>query len=113
MYNVGRDKIRALLGIYITELKEEYSKNLILPKKDDVGKIKDEQVIHFKMNSLEPKSEIKSVPSLGCKLDVRTISIEEEFQCCANDLYNALTKESMVTAFTKAFAKIDANRGGE
>lgn len=115
MYNVGRDKIRELLGVYITELKEEYSKNLILPKKDEVGTIKCEKDVRLKqLNSLEqPKCEITPVPSLGCKLDVRTISIEEEFQCCANDLYNVLTKESMVTAFTKTSAKIDANRGGE
>lgn len=33
MYNIGRDKIRKQLGKYIKELKEEYSKGLILPKK--------------------------------------------------------------------------------
>lgn len=50
---------------------------------------------------------------IGCKLDVRTLSMTEEFHCSANDLYNALTKPEMVTAFTRAPAKVDAVRGGE
>lgn len=36
MYNVGRSKIRAQLGVYLRELREEFSKGLILPKKDEV-----------------------------------------------------------------------------
>lgn len=36
MYNVGRDHIRKQLGIYLKELREEFSKGLILPKKDDI-----------------------------------------------------------------------------
>lgn len=36
MYNVGRSKIRAQIGVYLRELREEFSKGLILPKKDDV-----------------------------------------------------------------------------
>lgn len=36
MYNVGRSKIREQLGIYLRELREEFSKGLILPKKDEV-----------------------------------------------------------------------------
>ncbi|KAM7342410.1 activator of 90 kDa heat shock protein ATPase homolog 1 [Cochliomyia hominivorax] len=116
MYNVGREKIRQVLGEYITELKEEYSKNLILPKKDEnVAPIKSGKEIDFnKLNASQPaKSDINSVSSLGCKLDVRNLAIVEEFQCCANDLYNALTKVSMVTAFTRSSAKVDAIRGGE
>lgn len=37
MYNVGRDHIRKQLGVYLKELREEFSKGLILPKKDDVA----------------------------------------------------------------------------
>ena len=34
MYNNGRNKIREQIGKYITSLKNDYAKNLILPKKD-------------------------------------------------------------------------------
>lgn len=36
MYNIGRSKIRAQIGVYLRELREEFSKGLILPKKDEV-----------------------------------------------------------------------------
>lgn len=36
MYNVGRTKIREQIGKYMTSLKNDYAKNLILPKKDEV-----------------------------------------------------------------------------
>lgn len=127
MYNVGRDRIRQQLGTYIKELKEEYSRNLILPKKGAEGS--------ESSTSLDQKNAAKntaaqkaaaaaatsasnvvsnsSSSSIGCKLDVRTLSMTEEFHCSANDLYNALTKPDMVTAFTRAPAKVDAVRGGE
>lgn len=112
MYNVGRNEIRNKLGIYITEFKEEYSKNLILPKKEN--NISNEQcrVSNLSFGAHESANK-QSELSLGCKLDVRNLSIEEEFQCSANDLYNVLTKPSMVSAFTRAPAKVDPSRGGE
>lgn len=127
MYNVGRERIRYQLGVYIKELKEEYSKNLILPKKDanssdstaEANDAKNAKNAAQKAASLPsaaavPKSSSNSATrSVGCKLDVRTLSMTEEFHCNANDLYNALTKPEMVTAFTRAPAKVDAVRGGE
>lgn len=35
MYNIGRSQIRCQIGVYLRELREEFSKGLILPKKDD------------------------------------------------------------------------------
>ncbi|KAH8391828.1 hypothetical protein KR215_005257 [Drosophila sulfurigaster] len=127
MYNVGRERVRQQLGVYIKELKEEYSKNLILPKKGDDGSggaLKDANNaknaaqqkaasgVTSSSSSINSSSNSKS-SSVGCKLDVRTLSMCEEFHCNANDLYNALTKPDMVTAFTRAPAKVDAVRGGE
>lgn len=40
MYNTGREIIRKQIGVYLYELREEFSKGLILPKKDDVNKVK-------------------------------------------------------------------------
>lgn len=39
MYNIGRSHIRKQIGIYLKELREEFSKGIILPKKDDVNKV--------------------------------------------------------------------------
>lgn len=127
MYNVGRDRIRQQLGTYIKELKEEYSRNLILPKKGAEGSESSTSLDHKNAakNTAAQKAAAaaatsasnvvsnSSSSSIGCKLDVRTLSMTEEFHCSANDLYNALTKPDMVTAFTRAPAKVDAVRGGE
>ncbi|KAH8292821.1 hypothetical protein KR054_009731 [Drosophila jambulina] len=126
MYNVGRDRVRQQLGAYIRELKEEYSKNLILPKKGDDSKSSvgatnaNVTEVNNARNAAQKASSNTSVAApkgnisgVGCKLDVRTLSMTEEFHCNANDLYNALTKPDMVTAFTRAPAKVDAVRGGE
>lgn len=130
MYNVGREKIRKQLGVYIKELKEEYSKNLILPKKDanssDSTAVEAKDANNAKIAVQKPASQVATAGAaisssnnnttsrpVGCKLDVRSLTMTEEFHCNANDLYNALTKAEMVTAFTRAPAKVDAVRGGE
>lgn len=138
MYNVGRDHIRKQLGVYLTELREEFSKGLILPKKDDINKVRTANnystytdFVHptFKQNT--PKSDgvakmssafskkINMQPivssgdkPLGCKLTLTTIQVSENFQCRANDIYDAWTKPEMVSAFTRGPCKLDASKGG-
>lgn len=39
MYSVGRGIIRTQVGVYLKELREEFSRGLILPKKDDNAKV--------------------------------------------------------------------------
>lgn len=51
--------------------------------------------------------------SIGCKLDVRTLTTSETFQCQAKDLYDVLTKSELVSVFTRSAAKVDACKGGE
>uniref|UniRef100_A0A1A9ZR92 Activator of Hsp90 ATPase AHSA1-like N-terminal domain-containing protein n=1 Tax=Glossina pallidipes TaxID=7398 RepID=A0A1A9ZR92_GLOPL len=119
MYNVGRDQIRQQLGVYIKELKEEYSKNLILPKKGETSVPKDEtreSKVNFGYHTASAdntKVTSNGNGPVGCKLDVRTMKMVVEFQCNANDLYSALTKAEMIIAFTKAPAKVEAFKGGE
>lgn len=51
MYNIGRTKIREKLGMYITSLKNDYAKNLILPKKDD-SQVRKDPVLHPELTHL-------------------------------------------------------------
>lgn len=46
MYKIGRDKIRGQIDKYITSLKNDYAKKLILPKKDDV-QVSNLKLIHL------------------------------------------------------------------
>lgn len=123
MYNVGRNKIREQLGAYLTDLTVEFSKGMILPKKDQVKPtpVKSDGVTNItnnftkKIDMEKPvdKTTTKHPENVGYKLDVVTINIEEKFQCQASQLYDALTSAHLVTMFTRAFAKVDAVRGGD
>lgn len=140
MYNVGRERIREQLGIYIKNLKEEYSRNLILPKKDSLnctnnkpsakagecqnsGNAKDNCNSKTLLNKDGGSSVVKGSTNvinaasnqnqIGCKLDVRTLDMVEDFQCSQDDLYHALTRVEMLSAFTRTPAKADNCRGGE
>ena len=122
MYNVGRDKIRKQLGIYLTELKSEFSKGLILPKKGEDPKSTATNTTT--LNNLSSKFNNKinlealnnSTPTqktVGCKLDVGNLDMTVEFNCQARELYDALTRPEMVTAFSRSLAKVDPIKGGE
>lgn len=123
MYNVGRDRIRKQLGVYLAELKHEFSKGLILPKKGEEGKTT--QPTTASLNSLSTKFNNKinlealnnSSPAppkpVGCKLDVANLDMTVEFNCEARELYDALTRPEMVTAFSRSLAKVDPIKGGE
>lgn len=120
MYNIGRDKLRKQVEVYIKELREEFSKGMILPKKD--GELKKDAVKTItsgfnKKIDMSPqngsKAELTSKDTLGLKLDVTTIKCNEKFQCKSQDFYSALTRSEMVTAFTRAYVKLDAVKGGE
>lgn len=65
------------------------------------------------MNKKSESESKKSNVNVGLKLDVTTVKAVEQFQCSASDFYDALTKSEMVTAFTRAYVKLDAVKGGE
>lgn len=124
MYNVGRAQIRKQVGVYLRELREEFSKGLILPRKDAGAPVKPDGVKNItsgfnKKVNLQPIESAERPPvdgkatSVGCKLDVKTIKFNETFQCRAKDLYDVFTKTELATAFTKSPAKVDASRGGD
>ncbi|XP_053672059.1 activator of 90 kDa heat shock protein ATPase homolog 1 [Anopheles nili] len=124
MYNIGRDKLRTQLGCYISSLKADFAKGLILPKKDVNGEElappkQDKQTV-FASGFNKMKIDLETVTSsddsakkVGCKLDVKTLKIVEKFQCQVHELYDALTREDMVTAFTRGHVKHEMFKGGD
>lgn len=121
MYNIGRSQIRSQIAVYLRELREEFSKGLILPKKDE-AKVKADGVSNItsgfnkKVNLMPIKSintQTTGGPSIGFKLDVKMLTLNETFQCSAKDVYEVLTKPELVSVFTHSQAKVDASRGGE
>ncbi|XP_055592494.1 activator of 90 kDa heat shock protein ATPase homolog 1 [Uranotaenia lowii] len=121
MYNVGRDKLRKQLETYVKHLKQDFAKGLILPKKGDEANgaptVKPDKETVYASGFNKQKIELKTVTSepskVGLKLDVKTLEVTERFVCRANELYDALTRVDMVTAFTRGHVKLDLFKGGE
>ncbi|EEZ99044.1 activator of 90 kDa heat shock protein ATPase homolog 1 [Tribolium castaneum] len=109
-----KDVVRHQLTKYISSLKEEFSKGMILPKKDEVkpDAVKNLSSGFNKKISMTPVVS-ENNKQIGLKLDVTTINITQQFQCRAQEFYDALTKIEMVTAFTRAHVKMDASKGGK
>lgn len=117
MHNFGRGEIRKQLTEYIRSLKEEFSKGLILPKKDQAP-VKPDNVSMItsgfnKKVSMEPLISQQNQAQVGCKLDTKTIELSESFQCRAQEFYDAMTRIEMVTAFTQGHVKLEAEKGGK
>lgn len=120
MYNIGRDKIRKQLETYVKELKQDFTKGLILPKKGEEGAVQavkpDKETVYasgFNKQKVELQTVASEPKAVGVKLDVKTLDVVERFQCRANELYDALTRQDMVTAFTRGHVKLDLFKGGE
>uniref|UniRef100_A0A2M4ANB2 Putative activator of 90 kDa heat shock protein atpase log 1 n=1 Tax=Anopheles triannulatus TaxID=58253 RepID=A0A2M4ANB2_9DIPT len=126
MYNVGREKLRKQLDTYIRELKADFAKGLILPKKDELNgtdgtvTVKKDKETVFASGFNKKKIDLETVTgtntgskNVGCKMDLKTLQTVEKFQCRANELYDALTREDMVTAFTRGYVKQELFKGGD
>ncbi|ERL85899.1 activator of 90 kDa heat shock protein ATPase homolog 1 [Dendroctonus ponderosae] len=114
MLKEGKLLVRDQLGKYVASLKQEFSRGMILPKKEDVkpDQIKNLSSGFNKKVSMSPVvSNEKKV--VGLKIDTTSINQTHKFQCTAEDFYNALTRIEMVTAFTRGHVKLDAAKGGK
>lgn len=105
--------VRTQLAKYIAGLKEEFSKGMILPKKDEV---KPDQVkiltsgFNVKINMEPVKNDKKR---LGLKIDTQTIKQTHNFQCTAHEFYDVFTRIELVTAFTRSEVKMEPVEGGK
>lgn len=112
MYKEGRNIVREQLSKYVTSLKQEFSKGMILPKKDEVKPDTIKTLasgFNKKINMTPVVGENKQV---GLKIDTTTITQEHKFQCTAEEFYNAMTRIELVTAFTRGHVKLDPVKGG-
>lgn len=120
LHHQGSEKIREKLALYISSLKEEFSKGMILPKKgeDILNDSKDSQQItnlskgfSNKMHMNQDNNKTSNNTSKG-KLDTTTLQLTQTFQCRGEDFYNAMTTPQMVSAFTNGPAVIEPKVGG-
>lgn len=105
--------VREKISQYLDSLKVEFSKGMILPKKDEVkpDAVKNLTSGFNRKISMEPV--ISENKSAGVKIDTTTLKLTQKFQCRAEEFYNAMTLVEMVTAFTRGPVKIDPVKGGK
>lgn len=113
MYRQGREIIRHKIQQYIDGLRIEFSKGMILPKKDEVkpDSVKTLTSGFNKKINMEPI--VSPNANVGLKIDTSTIKINQKFQCKAREFYDAMTRIEMVTAFTRGPVKLELFKGGK
>ncbi|VDD77743.1 unnamed protein product [Mesocestoides corti] len=98
----GPQYLRKQLGIYITDLKHEYGKDLILPTKDKQGsqasassKTPTGGNLVEAMRKSEPHSTKNTSTPIFDSLGTVNISMNEDFMCTPEDLYKVLVTEEV------------------
>jgi len=109
----GAKNIRGVLYDYVAALKNEYSSDLIKPKKTGDGS--EEKKVTGKtapspqtitQNKNEENLKKLGIASEGVKLEFAEINISEEMKCTGQELYNAFTRKDMIQIFTNCEAKM-------
>ncbi|CAG7719936.1 unnamed protein product [Allacma fusca] len=114
----GTEIIRQTLNKYIIALKDEYTKGMILPKKDtSVSSTMSKLSLSHDEGQVAAVStgpaKVNGISNTGVKLDLCDINTEASMKCTANDVYNALTRPEMFVAFTNGSGQIEPKVGGK
>lgn len=113
LHTKGKDIIREQLRKYVTSLKAEFTKGMILPKKDNVK----DNVSNTSGFNIKKQMQYMTVTAnnnvAGCKISTGTVKQQQKFQCRAEEFYNVFTTIEMVQAFTKGPVKLDARKNGK
>ncbi|VDM56644.1 unnamed protein product [Angiostrongylus costaricensis] len=102
----GTEKIRAALGTYIRELKEEFSKGLILP----TDKVKPQVVTKERTTVIDKKSFQNMVKE---KFDVKSVELSESFKVPPDRLFEVLSEPTLVRAWANGNVEWDFKEGGK
>jgi len=108
----GVKNIRAVLSNYVSALKNEYSQDLIKPKKGDAAPEAVKKQAVAKPVTTQGQAHRNNETSLqnldigGVKMELAEINIEEEMKCTGQELFNALTRKDMIQIFTGGEAKM-------
>ncbi|KAI4481907.1 hypothetical protein M0802_013853 [Mischocyttarus mexicanus] len=115
LHTKGKKVIREQLKKYVSSLKEEFTRGMILPKKenvsDNIRNITSGFNVKMQMNAAPKQAQQNNV--LGYKISTTTIKQQQKFQCRAEEFYNVFTTIEMVQAFTKGPVKLEPKKQGK
>ncbi|KAG8034582.1 hypothetical protein G9C98_007658 [Cotesia typhae] len=84
LHTKGKEKLRDRLALYISALKEEFSRGMILPQKNRVNKNVVNSVPASNIKAKMNEAVVSSNKSLGYKIATTTIKQQQKFQCRGN-----------------------------
>lgn len=112
MRKSGVQRLREVVGQYISTLKTEFTQGMILPTENGVSHavVSDE-----KQKVAPPSTQDKTVTcgNTGVKIPTCKVSMRETFLTCPEELYRVLTRQELVQGFTHAPATVTAEKGGK
>jgi len=111
----GRDLIRVQLTKWNTELKEEYSVNLVKPTKKGSAGPSTPSASPAAKPATKPAASPAAAPTPAANVAAafKSITLTDEFRCPPDALFRALVTEDQIRAYTQSDCKIDPKVGGE
>ncbi|GLH13223.1 hypothetical protein R5R35_006778 [Gryllus longicercus] len=116
MYREGSNYIRKQLGKYVNALKEEFSKGMILPRKEEVKKqsVNQDGVASLSAGfTKQVHVNYIEKEKCGLKIDTSTVKTSHKFQCKGDEFYNVMTTVELLQAFTRGAVKAEIKKGGK
>ncbi|KAK6012218.1 hypothetical protein OSTOST_22637, partial [Ostertagia ostertagi] len=110
----GTEKIRAALDVYIRELKEEFSKGLILP----TDKVKPQVVTKGKTAVVDKKSFQNMVitddkSNAPKTVEMKSVEISESYKVPPDRLFEVLSEPNYVRVWANGNVEWDFKQGGK
>ncbi|XP_071370554.1 activator of 90 kDa heat shock protein ATPase homolog 1-like isoform X2 [Centroberyx affinis] len=112
----GVQKVRKVLGEYVTLLKSEFSQGMILPTADGISPAPRpaQSPAPRPAQSPAPRPAPSSTPSCsGVRIPTCSFSLKETFLTSPDELYRTFTNQEFVQVFTHAAAVVEDRRGGK
>lgn len=103
----GATAVRAQFDKYISSLKEEFSKGIILPTKDSSGNLKamttpeKPKTTPVNPGVLKANTDNQTAATKSAKMLTKPLTMIEEFKCRKNELFQVFVDINLVKAFTQ------------
>ncbi|CAB3370998.1 Hypothetical predicted protein [Cloeon dipterum] len=110
MFHQGKKLIRGKITEYISALKEEYSKGLILPKKDE-NEVKVVKPAAAPVKLTTHNQLAGAVKNMN--IDTSSFESRQSLFCPINEAYKCFTDQRMLEAFTRGPVKLEAAPKGK
>lgn len=118
MRNKGTKVIKERLAMYISQLKNDFAKDLIKPTKDAGGAPITTTNVVRETSKLSLNNGVVDKPTgkpvaAGVKIETKTLDISEELKCRKDEAYNVFVEPELITAFCRGPTTVDPTPGGK